>query len=110
MKKLKLDLDALKVDTFETTVGRQHGLSGTVVGHDETGPSDCETCQPNTYNCNSEWGTCGQLITTDPYQPDTCDQNLCNPTFPTRSPCCWSTADPETCQCSNLATGPCLCP
>lgn len=94
VKKLKLDLDLLKIDAFETTVARQRPVRGTVVGQDPTGPSDCETCVPNTYNCDSEFGTCG-IVMPDTF-PDTCDVQLCNETHAG----CSSPEPPGSCDCT----------
>jgi hypothetical protein len=64
MRKLKLDLDALDVDSFDT--GDEHGRSGTVRGHDTvetewcTGYPDCGVsqrgCQTPRNTC---YGSCG---------------------------------------------------
>src|SRR5262245_30362241 len=47
MKKLKLDLDALKIDSFETTAARQQAPRGTVLG--QTG--EPETCDGALSQC-----------------------------------------------------------
>ncbi|HEX8906720.1 MAG TPA: hypothetical protein VF771_17855 [Longimicrobiaceae bacterium] len=80
MRKIRLDLDSISVDSFEVT--REPGTKGTVRGHvccaccccDPCCCTCCDTCQatcPNTclatcgdtcqtcdYSC---WGTCGEL-------------------------------------------------
>ncbi|HEU0012165.1 MAG TPA: pinensin family lanthipeptide [Longimicrobium sp.] len=66
MRKLKLELDTLEVESFET--GAEHRLNGTVRGHDDdtvetewcTGYPDCGVskrgCQTPRNTC---YGSCG---------------------------------------------------
>jgi hypothetical protein len=50
MKKLKLNLDSLRVDSFETT--RDHASPrGTVQGHDATQLADTCDCPPPSDGC-----------------------------------------------------------
>ena len=62
MRKQKLDIDHLQVESFET--GRADGLRGTVRAH-ITGPTACDpdTCETRRGDscdaCDpSDWGTC----------------------------------------------------
>ena len=97
MKKLKLDLDLLKVDTFETTVSRQRRVSGTVLG---------QTVEETCMETGVTRGGCGGCV--DPFPtgatcPDeTCDVGICHATeielCTTYLPECEPTgAVPETC-------------
>ena len=60
MKKLKLDLDALKLDTFETTTGG-YARNGTVLGQSgpqvpdtsETQACDSAACSPTVLGCDA---------------------------------------------------------
>ncbi|MFL5382195.1 MAG: hypothetical protein ACJ8GN_06740 [Longimicrobiaceae bacterium] len=56
MRKLKLELDALEVETFGT---RDAGAIGTVRAHDTEDPPP-DTADPNAFSCNilSCGGTC----------------------------------------------------
>jgi hypothetical protein len=66
MKKLTLDLDDLKVESFETAGTSQ----GTVFGYD---PVSCPTCGQAT--CS----TCQGQYTCDPTCPDTCEFTCSRP-------------------------------
>ncbi len=69
MRKIRLDLDDLTVESFGTAQGEET-KAGTVRGHDVTQPADgCASRQPGceTYLCIS-WGTCFQSCGTD-YRP-----------------------------------------
>lgn len=83
MKKMKLDLDDLKVESFETTAESQDG-EGTVYGYitqDLTQCGDCTNflCEPtNNRTCGSTCGpTCGN--TCGNTCPSTCN-NTCGST------------------------------
>jgi len=56
MRKLRLELDALEVETFDTRIGAVPTV-GTVRGHSDDPP---DTLDPNLYSCNilSCGGTC----------------------------------------------------
>lgn len=79
MKKLKLALDDLAVETFDTTPAARE--KGTVVGEQEpcTCPTQC-TCPTCPTCCNTCEATC----------PYTCDDNTCANT-------CENTCDDFTC-------------
>jgi hypothetical protein len=62
MRKIRLNLDALAVESFSTTGDREKS-PGTVHAHDATilmgcvsGDSDCATCQP--FGCPADTQTC----------------------------------------------------
>jgi len=59
MKKLKLDLNDLKVESFETVV-RNNVQKGTVVGNKPTvyGERSCDAACPYTENFEYTCGTC----------------------------------------------------
>ena len=66
MKKLTLNVDALKVETFDTV--RTGQMRGTVAAHNDT----LETCEPpvsDGYTCDARW-TCHYQCT---YQGPTCE-------------------------------------
>jgi hypothetical protein len=49
MRKLRLDVEALAVQSFQCEAGRGRAADGTVHGHQETWPFRCT--QFCTYNC-----------------------------------------------------------
>jgi hypothetical protein len=84
MNKLKLRLDDLSVESFDTV--RAERSKGTVMGQ--------ELC-----SCG---GTCAGQATCDytcddPTCPYTCDDNTCAATCDTCSPSCWDTCRPRIC-------------
>ena len=75
MKKIRLDLDTLSVDSFDT-VARNDGDQGTVFGHRppysyDVYCSDGQTCIDTCFECGtgaSDCGTCDTYCgTCDPY-------------------------------------------
>lgn len=58
MRKLKLHLESLRVDSFESTP--VHDRKGTVFGKDSTAAGDCETWNFTQIHYNTCWPTCGQ--------------------------------------------------
>ena len=55
MKKLKLKLDSLKVETFETQPETE-GLKGTIKGFDSLDNTNCFSCAPTM--CETCYYTC----------------------------------------------------
>lgn len=89
MNKVKLNLDALKVETFDTTPGER--ARGTVMGQ-----QDLCTCQTQC-TCPG-CPTCANYLTCDPTCPETCDDYTCAET-------CW-----ETCRSCEGTCRPRDCP
>jgi hypothetical protein len=56
MKKLKLDLETVRVDTFDTGAS---GGSGTVQANSGGVSSDCSLHPPETCQGNTCWDSCG---------------------------------------------------
>jgi hypothetical protein len=94
MKKLTLTLDDLRVDSFETSVGRQE--RGTVIGEQQCtcntqcGQNTCPGCPTCDYTCantcpNTCWDTCDYTC------GNTCGQYTCayqlDPPFGPWYPC-----------------------
>ena len=91
MRKLKLDLDSLDVQSFQTDDGLMSG--GTVQGQSGVWdlPSICTyQCGPSTYyGCGyTDYETCGNTC-------NTCDQYTC---FESCGGSCFTCVD-DTCQC-----------
>lgn len=70
MKKLKLDLDNLRVDSFDTTPAEGNGGRGTVFGHAEsfqygcTDGASCDSCAGSCGTCEASCcGTCNTCYT-----------------------------------------------
>ena len=64
MKKMKLSLDDLKVESFQTTPDAGEGEKGTVFGYLTQDLTICDTCDTCNASCNgtcnaSCGGTCG---------------------------------------------------
>jgi hypothetical protein len=99
MKKIRLDLDMLSVDSFDT-VARHDGDQGTVFGHRPpaytydmqcsegpscldcdtgtgTGASDCGTCATACGTCATDCGTCATACGTCDTYCGTCDPYCC---------------------------------
>lgn len=72
MRKLKLDLDDLTVEAFDTVA--TDAPEGTVVGHIRTVTAQCGSCQ---ISCN---GTC-PLPCSGGFYSECCSGDGCNPTF-----------------------------
>jgi len=72
MRKLKLDLDDLTVEAFDTVT--THAPDGTVVGYGPTLTAQCGSCW---ISCN---GTC-PLPCTGGFYSECCTGDGCNPTF-----------------------------
>jgi hypothetical protein len=88
MKKIKLDLDSLTVDTFETTRSDQARSFGTVFG---------QSIVPNTGDCGDT-----MLATCNPYDAITCGGGSdCEPTDLTDGSC-----GEHTCVIGCTQTGP----
>jgi hypothetical protein len=98
MKKLRLELDDLRVDTFSTS-GSASGQGGTVRGHNVTrGPSYDEPCIPDYTDgcppytqadtCASACGTCDYSCygscqnTCATCWQNTCANGTCDPCYP----------------------------
>jgi hypothetical protein len=79
MNKLKLHLDDLSVESFDTE--RLEKAKGTVVGEQCTCPG-VATCD---FTCD------------DPTCPYSCDDNTCVGSCQTCSPTCWDTCRPRIC-------------
>jgi len=67
MKKIRLDLDQLSVDSFDT-VARKDGDQGTVFGHRppysyEMFCSDGQTCLDSCFDCGTGASDCGTCAT-----------------------------------------------
>jgi hypothetical protein len=101
MKKIRLDLSELKVESFVTSDGAA-GAGGTVFGMDATNCDD--TCNPGEYTCNG-LGQC--------YQSDGCPWTLgaitCTigpgPTeLCTGDPCNGTDNTPDTCYTTCIQT------
>ena len=69
MKKLKLKLDNLKVETFETQP-QTNKLKGTVKGFDSLDNTNCLTCEPTCFLPTCE--TCGYTCRTSCFETDVC--------------------------------------
>lgn len=75
MKKVKLDLDELRLESFDT-VGRKQEGRGTVEGHDNTLAGSCSPCtiaytclgcgDTVEHTCGGDGATCGGICGTDP--------------------------------------------
>lgn len=97
MKKIRLDLDALSVDSFDTRAGAE-GPDGTVFGHippysyqkycsdgltctvecEGTAASDCGTCGASACGtCATNCGTCATACGTCDTYCGTCDPYCC---------------------------------
>ena len=65
MKKLKLDLNDLQVESFDALPGKPSGRKGTVVGYEATDEFSTECCTEETVdwgmNCSGEPG-CGESV------------------------------------------------
>ncbi|HEX6749226.1 MAG TPA: hypothetical protein VF092_18155 [Longimicrobium sp.] len=90
MRKLTLDCDALRVDSFETSPERAH-KTGTVRGHAEAGifwtvvreitktqvsVQGYNSCDPDVFTCGD---TCGDRCHTLPATCMTCTLDVCCP-------------------------------
>jgi hypothetical protein len=76
MRKFKLDIDELVVESFEPS--KEAAKRGTVLGHathvEECGPTLAQTCDAAACGGGSGWITCYNYATCDgPY--DTCNVN-----------------------------------
>ncbi len=81
MKKLKLDLDDLKVESFETTPADSRRGGGTLFGY-TAAPSDCNTCELAGGLTNQTCGntcahTCFGITCGNTCAGNTCDDNTC---------------------------------
>lgn len=85
MNKLKLRLDDLSVESFDTQ--RMDREKGTVIGEECSCGGTCDATCPNTcaYTCDDN--TCLY----------TCDDATCAGTCDTCSPSCWDTCRPRQC-------------
>lgn len=83
MNKLKLHLDDLAVESFDTV--RMEKAKGTVVGEQCTCPG-VNTCD---FTCDDP--TCANTCA------ETCDDNTCVGSCLTCSPSCWDTCRPRLC-------------
>ncbi len=81
MHKLKLDLDRLVVESFDTDAsdsarrGTVRALSGFTVGPFTCVVETCDTCYDSCYSCG---GSCGGGCTNGPSCGSTCVDPTCN--------------------------------
>jgi hypothetical protein len=83
MNKLKLHLEDLSVESFDTE--RMEKAKGTVVGEQLCTCASCPGQATCDYTCDD--ATC----------PYTCDDNTCVGSCQTCSPSCWDTCRPRQC-------------
>ena len=89
MKKVKLNLDDLKVESFVTTPTRAEVREGTVFAYEETWPPgvDCYTWDSPECESTEPWGTCGGATTPSACNPGTGSECIDDPTTPGQDTC-----------------------
>ena len=81
MKKLRLEMDELKVESFSTLAGEQERATVEGYAESESVPVACvcvskdealyscaPTCNPNDYSCNGGWSCAGNCTASCPRQ------------------------------------------
>jgi len=93
MRELKLDLDQLTVDSFDTVVANNAGR-GTVAAHSHACVSPFETCA--ALSCNNTCGTCDPSCASCASCYGTC-YNTCGPSCNGSCETCQTNCQQESC-------------